>query len=119
MDNCLWPILALENVTDDYLLFGLLYFLQLESFTGATIDPDTPIQSLFVEGHINDGDFTIAAVLHALHRGVKLDDEMLDFTLTTRQFVQMMAKLPTMSPEEFKEEHRKLAVGIRLHRDKN
>lgn len=115
MNAALWPLLTFDGYDNqDHLMFSFCYFLQLEAGQGFKIDPDVPINQMFTEGDYQDGDFVLAAALFALHHNLDLNDNMLNYDLTLREFVAMLAKSQDLNPDEFKTALNKLIDVMKL-----
>jgi len=87
---------------DNFLLFSFCHFLANTITYWDETHIDHPFSDLFIDNEFTEKHLVLLIGTFELHHGLNIPDEFLDYRLTIREFIEKVAKLPALSPEEFK-----------------
>src|ERR1035437_11000257 len=88
--------------TDNFLLFSFCHFLSNTITYWDETHIDHPFSDLFIDVEFTENHLVLLIGAFELHHGINIPDEFLDYSLTIREFIDKVAKLPILSPEEYK-----------------
>ncbi|MGA2624479.1 MAG: hypothetical protein ABSF91_11540 [Bacteroidota bacterium] len=81
-------------------LYSFIWHIERVAGISKYLKADVPIRDQFND-EFHDYHFIIGAVFFEMNQGIEIPDEMLDYSLTFREFVEKLDKLPRISDAEF------------------